>query len=148
MTFPVIFHILGRDVPAHAVLELAAYLTGMQTYLLIRRRDQSLSVQPEKVLWLIVFCVVGALLGSKVLAWLESAPDYWAARADPRSWLGGKTIVGGLLGGWIGVEIGKCIFGITARTGDAIIQPNRGPRERRATSGITPGILYRRRQNK
>jgi len=44
-------------------------------------------------------------------------------RHDPRAWLGGKTIVGGLLGGWIGVEIVKRIRGVRASTGDAYVLP-------------------------
>jgi prolipoprotein diacylglyceryltransferase len=77
----------------------------------------------EQNLWLIVACVFGALIGSKLLAWLESWPDYWAHRADVPAILGGKTIVGGLLGGWIGVEIAKKLMRITARTGDLFVFP-------------------------
>ena len=38
-------------------------------------------------------------------------------------WLGGKTIVGGLLGGWIGVEIAKSRLGVRAATGDGYVFP-------------------------
>lgn len=37
--------------------------------------------------------------------------------------LGGKTIVGGLLGGWIVVEVLKRRLGVTARTGDVYVGP-------------------------
>ena len=37
--------------------------------------------------------------------------------------MGGKTIVGGLLGGWIGVEVAKKRLGITHSTGDAYVLP-------------------------
>jgi prolipoprotein diacylglyceryltransferase len=36
---------------------------------------------------------------------------------------GGKTIVGGLLGGWLGVEIAKRLSGIKRRTGDLFALP-------------------------
>jgi prolipoprotein diacylglyceryltransferase len=36
---------------------------------------------------------------------------------------GGKTIVGGLLGGWLGVEIVKKLSGIKRRTGDLFALP-------------------------
>jgi prolipoprotein diacylglyceryltransferase len=36
---------------------------------------------------------------------------------------GGKTIVGGLLGGWLGVEIAKRVSGIRRRTGDLFALP-------------------------
>jgi prolipoprotein diacylglyceryltransferase len=47
----------------------------------------------------------------------------WAHRADPTAWLGGKTIVGGLIGGWWGVEIAKRCLGLRTRTGDAYVIP-------------------------
>ena len=51
------------------------------------------------------------------------SPDEIAQINDWRSLLGGKTIVGGLLGGWIAVELAKKYFGITQRTGDAYVAP-------------------------
>jgi prolipoprotein diacylglyceryltransferase len=121
MTFPVEFHILSRPIPAHAVFEVAAYIVGVQTYLLIRRKRPQ-DVPVEHTLWIVVACVFGAFVGSKLLAWVESLDAYRAA-ADPRAWFGGKTIAGGLLGGWAGVEIAKRFFGIITRTGDAYVLP-------------------------
>jgi prolipoprotein diacylglyceryltransferase len=123
MSFPVNFDILGRAVPAHVVFELAAYVVGFQTYLLIRRRGRSNTLPAEKSIWLIVGCVFGAFVGSKILAWLESAPQYWAQRHTVEAWLGGKTIVGGILGGWIGVEVAKRVTRVAQRTGDAFVLP-------------------------
>jgi prolipoprotein diacylglyceryltransferase len=123
MTFPVDFHVFGRTIPSHAVFELAAYIVGFQTYLLLRRRSRSTVVPIEQNLWLIVACVFGAFFGSKLLAWLESAPHYWAHRHEVEAWLGGKTIVGGILGGWIGVELAKRIMRISVRTGDQFVLP-------------------------
>lgn len=123
MSFPVEFHLLGRSIPAHAIFETLAYVVGLQTYLLLRYRQRERAVPVEQNLWLIVGCVLGALVGSKLLAWLESPVEYWSNRHNPAAWLGGKTIVGGLLGGWIGVEITKKVLGITQRTGDLFVLP-------------------------
>ena len=127
MTFPVEFTLFGRTVPAHGVLELAAYAVGFQTYLFQRRRavraQRPTTLPAEHAVWVIVGAVFGALFGSKVLAFLESFREYWPHRADPAVWIGGKTIVGGLLGGWLGVEIVKKILGVTRRTGDAFVIP-------------------------
>jgi prolipoprotein diacylglyceryltransferase len=109
------------------VFEVLAYCVGFQTFLLLRRRaargGSSAALPAEVAVWVIVGAVFGALVGSKLLAWLESARDYWAQRDNPMSWLGGKTIVGGLLGGWIGVELVKRRLHITRRTGDAFVIP-------------------------
>ena len=125
MTFPVEFHILGRSFPAHPVMEVLAYTGGFQLYLRLRRRERfrESTIPFDQTMWLLVGCVFGALVGSKLLAWAESPLDYWHARADPRVWLGGKTIVGGLLGGWIGVEMAKSRLRIRHSTGDVFVFP-------------------------
>jgi prolipoprotein diacylglyceryltransferase len=126
MSFPVVFHIAGRAVPAHLVFELLAYAGAFQIYLLLRRREKpewAATISPETHVWLIAGAILGALFGAKLLAVIESFPDYWHARADPRVWLQGKTIVGGLLGGWIGVEIAKKMSGLRGSSGDAYTFP-------------------------
>ena len=67
--------------------------------------------------------IFGALIGSKLLAWVESPQEYFGRFPDWHRLLGGKTIVGGLLGGWVGVEIAKKIVGIKHATGDLYIIP-------------------------
>jgi phosphatidylglycerol:prolipoprotein diacylglycerol transferase len=57
------------------------------------------------------------------LAWAEAPGFYWAMRDDPHFWFGGKTIVGGLLGGWMGIEIAKKALGISRSTGDLCVYP-------------------------
>jgi prolipoprotein diacylglyceryltransferase len=122
MTFPVEFNLFDRRIPAHGVFEIGAYVVGFQTYLLTRRK-QAQPIAAEQMIWIIVAAVFGALFGSKLLAFLESFRDYWPRRADPAAWIGGKTIVGGLLGGWAGVEIVKKILHVTRRTGDGFVIP-------------------------
>jgi phosphatidylglycerol:prolipoprotein diacylglycerol transferase len=107
----------------HALFEMLAYTIGFQLYLRTRKFWKHPAVPLEKNLWIIVACVFGALLGSKVLNVFEMPLDYWAHRGDLAYWLEGKTIVGGLLGGWLGVEIAKKKLGIAYATGDAYVFP-------------------------
>jgi len=123
MTFPHYFHIFGLRLHPHPVMELIAYSGGFQIYLYLRRKTPRASVPFEQNMWLIVGAVFGALIGSKLLAWIESAPDYWQHRHELAAWLGGKTIVGGLLGGWAGVEIAKKLMRIRQSTGDLFVYP-------------------------
>lgn len=125
MSFPVYFHLFGRAVHPHMAMEVLAYGGGAQLYWALRRRARRTGevVDDERMLWLIVGAVLGALVGSKVLAWVESIHAYWPHRGDPRMWLGGKTIVGGLLGGWMGVEIAKKRLGVRRSTGDLFVFP-------------------------
>lgn len=123
MTFPVYFHAFSHRIHPHMVMEVIAYSAGFQLYRILRPRFPRAKVPFEQNLWIFVGAVFGALIGSKVLAWVESLPDYWPHRFDPAAWAGGKTIVGGLLGGWAGVEIAKKCLGIRQSTGDAFVFP-------------------------
>ena len=57
-----------------------------------------------------------------MLAFMEHF-DEFADREVPIILFGGKTIVGGLLGGTFAIEATKKILGITARTGDVYVTP-------------------------
>ena len=128
MLFPHYFHLFGRTLHPHPVMELIAYSGGFQLYLHLRRRSAKLypdrpAIPFEQNMWIIVGAIFGALVGSKLLAWLESPLEYFPHWRDPRMWLGGKTIVGGLLGGWIGVEIAKKCVRVRPSTGDLYVFP-------------------------
>ncbi|MEM8931085.1 MAG: hypothetical protein AAGE94_07910 [Acidobacteriota bacterium] len=100
----------------HTLFGLAAYSVGFAVFRYQRRRADFLA-GPTR--WtLVVAAVLGAAAGAKVLHWLAN-PSRWSTYAeDPTTLLAGNTLVGGLLGGWIAVEVVKARLGITERTGD------------------------------
>src|SRR5579863_8735992 len=101
----------------HFLFELAAYFVGFQTYLYLRRRSGTQVLAGIDALWVIAGAIAGAAVGSKLVYWLQY-PDYLAAHpGDLAVWLGGKTIVGALLGGLAGVEIVKKLRSIKISTG-------------------------------
>jgi prolipoprotein diacylglyceryltransferase len=124
VTWPLTFEILGLRIPAHQAFETLGYFVGARVYFASRRSSVAQPLPFETSLWLLVGAIFGAWAGSKILAWLEM-PEYYLAlaRAHPIELLGGKTIVGGLLGGWAGIEIAKRALGITQSTGDAFVWP-------------------------
>lgn len=120
MTFPVTFEVLGQTVHAHGVMESLGYLVGGMLYRRARKREGP-RMPIEAALWMLAGVVMGAYVGSKVLAILEMPGHYWQYRHDVRLLWQGKTIVGGMLGAWAGVEIVKWFHGIRRRTGDAFV---------------------------
>lgn len=124
MTFPVVFNLGFACVPAHLVFESLGYTAGFEAYRHHRKWQRPIDhLSPEASAWLVAGIILGAAIGSKVLNWIEVWPEYWAARNQPLVWMQGKTIVGGLLGGWIGAEIAKLYQGIRCNTGDAFVLP-------------------------
>lgn len=122
MEFPVYLWLGPLKIHPHALFELLAYSVGFQLY---RRRakQQLVSTPIETRMWLLVACVLGAALGAKLLGWLET-PFVIDPVTGSHQWLApGKTITGGLLGGWAGIEIAKRNLGITTSTGDAYVWP-------------------------
>jgi len=107
----------------HPIFEALGYVSAYLLYKRERARQSDSLTEYHR--WLIIAAgAIGALLGSRFLGILEELPrpgfDWHMFFAISG---GGKTIVGGLLGGWIAVEFAKRISGIRARTGDIFAVP-------------------------
>ena len=119
LQFPV--HILG--IHPHLLFETLGWLAGALTMVWVRRTSGD-PLSDEKRVQLALAAFAGAVLGAKLLAWLEHPYTTWEGLTEsPALLIGGKTIVGGLLGGMIGVELAKKHLGITQRTGDQWVLP-------------------------
>lgn len=115
---PVLFTIGGVPVRAYAVLVLLGFLAAAA----VRRVELSRLGHPSLpgYRWVPLGALLGAAVGSKLGMALFEPPRDWAALLALMLALDftGKTVVGGIAGGYIGVEITKKIVGIRRRTGD------------------------------
>ena len=109
------------QVHPHALFDVLSYLIGGQVFWWMRRRAPAPSVPFEKMMWVLVGMAGGAMLGAKLLAYAESWPVFWAGRGTLATWMSGKTIAGGLIGGWIGVEVAKRWVCLKESTGDGVV---------------------------
>jgi prolipoprotein diacylglyceryltransferase len=118
---------IGSHPAWHPVLETLAYASGYAAFRWLRTRQGDVLEEPQR--WTVLAsAAVGALIGSRILGLAEQWPAVVTAwRSSHIVALifspGGKTIVGGLLGGWIGVEIAKKASRIRRRTGDLFALP-------------------------
>ncbi|HUB51998.1 MAG TPA: prolipoprotein diacylglyceryl transferase family protein [Terracidiphilus sp.] len=118
---------IGSHPAWHPVFETLAYAAGYATFRWMRSRRGDPIGEPQR--WTVIAAAaLGALAGARLLGLAEQWPTVLAAwRAHKILALliapGGKTIVGGLLGGWIGVEAVKFATGIRSRTGDLFAVP-------------------------
>jgi phosphatidylglycerol---prolipoprotein diacylglyceryl transferase len=121
MHFPLEIPVGPYSLNAHVAFESMAYLVAYRIYVSQRRAGDFLSASSR--LSIVAAAAVGAAIGSKVLAWLEDPAALLAHWNDSAYLMGGKTIVGGLLGGTITVEWIKRRLGIRERTGDLFALP-------------------------
>lgn len=106
----------------HPVFEALGYTLGFAAYKYARKTAGD--ILPEQQRWSVVAAAaLGALLGSRLLGLLEQSPRMHLKLSQLFLPGGGKTIVGGLLGGWAAVELIKKIEGIRTRTGDLFSLP-------------------------
>jgi prolipoprotein diacylglyceryltransferase len=149
LAFPVYFEIGPLRLHPHGVMEALAY--GMGLYVSLFRRlsvklepslttgqpsdgqpsddTQRLSVaddapplSPAQQTSISVGALVGALLGAKLLVLVQHLDLLWQDwRLFALLALQGKTIVGALLGGLVGVELTKKLIGVRRSTGDRFV---------------------------
>lgn len=122
MTFPVYIPLFGLRIHPHFIFESLAYTLAFVIYRKLKARYGD--PVNESVRWSVIAAAAfGAVLGSKFLYWLEDPVRIATHWHDPAVILGGKTIVGGLIGGLIAVEWVKKRIGETRRTGDLFAVP-------------------------
>ncbi len=107
----------AQSTPAvHAILEWLAYFAGARVYLRQRRRTP-IDVPHLDRLLLFACTLFGAAAGAIGLHIAESWS--WLSAQPISQWISGKSVLGGMLGGTIGTEIGKRAIGWWSSTGDA-----------------------------
>jgi prolipoprotein diacylglyceryltransferase len=105
----------------HFVFEWLAILSGVQVYRWLKRRKGQMKITEGSSFSVLLGCILGAGVGNKLVFALEY-PPLWMEHGW-QALLQGQSIVGGLLGGLIGVEIAKKISGIQHSTGDDFVLP-------------------------
>jgi prolipoprotein diacylglyceryltransferase len=111
----------GPHLWIHPVFEILAYAAGYALYRRSLNGQEDLSEEEQR--WqMIAAAALGALIGSRTLGLLDQAPAghfTWSTAVLP----GGRTAVGGLLGGWIAMVLCKRQPGLFARTCDLFAVP-------------------------
>ncbi|EZH72789.1 diacylglyceryl transferase [Aquimarina atlantica] len=115
---PIVF---GYKVNIHLILEYTAFFIGFRYYVYLKKRTQD-PISSSNRLSIIIGAVFGAFFGSRFFGFLEHP----AFSFDPEyvvRLLSIKTIMGGLFGGLLGVELAKKIIGEKHSSGDLFTFP-------------------------
>ena len=106
----------------HTAFEWFAIFVGARLYL--RTSKTSLrELGATRNYAVVLGCIVGAAIGNKAAHWIHHVDNWHLLKASPWLILQGQSIVGGLLGGLVGVELGKKFAGVTESTGDRFVTP-------------------------
>jgi prolipoprotein diacylglyceryltransferase len=122
MSFPVEFSVGSLHLSAHLIFEVLAFFVGYRYFVFLRKGRED-HISEENRIKIIAGAALGAFFFSRLLGSLEN-PAGWFH--EDNFWLyffKNKTIVGGLLGGLLGVELIKKVIGERQSSGDLFVFP-------------------------
>lgn len=115
---PIVF---GYPINCHLVLEYLAFFIAFRYYIYLKKRKTDI-ISGTNRLSIILGAAIGALVGSRLIGVLEN-PLITFSQGNLIQLLNTKTIMGGLFGGLLGVEIVKKRIGERESSGDLFTGP-------------------------
>jgi prolipoprotein diacylglyceryltransferase len=122
MEFPVHIGIGNYFIQAHLLFELLGYFIGFRYYLFFRKGYTDV-ISSENRVWILIGAAFGAFFFSRLLGGLENPSLIRESKNALIYFYQNKTIVGGLLGGLLGVELIKKVIGEKHSSGDLFVFP-------------------------
>lgn len=113
--------VYGFRINIHLILEYLAFFIAFRYYLELRKAAPDL-ISNRNRLSIILGAIIGALIGSRLIGFLEH-PMITLNSGDLIYLLNTKSIMGGLFGGMIGVEVAKKIINEKHSSGDLFTYP-------------------------
>ncbi|MEC7265604.1 MAG: prolipoprotein diacylglyceryl transferase family protein [Bacteroidota bacterium] len=121
MTIPFEPSLFGIKINVHLILEYLAFFIGFRYYIRLRRSSKD-NISNGNRLSIILGAIVGAFIGSRLMGFLEN-PLIPMNTDNLLQFLNTKSIMGGLFGGLIGVELSKKIIREKQSSGDLFTFP-------------------------
>jgi phosphatidylglycerol:prolipoprotein diacylglycerol transferase len=113
--------IAGVPINVHLILEYLAFFIAYRYYVFLRKRKVD-SIPTSNRLSIILGAALGAFVGSRLMGFLEH-PEFDLGKTTFFQLYNLKTIMGGLFGGLLGVEITKKMIGEPKSSGDLFTLP-------------------------
>jgi phosphatidylglycerol:prolipoprotein diacylglycerol transferase len=100
---------------SYDVFVTLGFLTGMMVFFYqYQRKEDSYG----HFINLFIAALIGGAIGAKLPIWIFNYKEILGHSLSIVTLLSGKTVLGGIIGGWIAVEIEKHRLGIKRKTGD------------------------------
>lgn len=115
---PVLFSIGKINVSSYSFFVTLGLVVGIALYYWYARKQNKLG---EKTFYLALAAFFGAAIGAKLPIWIMNFPLIIANLGNLPLLLSGRTILGGLIGGTIAVNITKKYIGVTEKRGNIFV---------------------------
>jgi prolipoprotein diacylglyceryltransferase len=120
--FPVLWELGSFSLSAHLLFETLAFILGFRLFLFLRKRNGD-TIEENNRLIILGAAIFGSFLFSRLIGSLENPPLWFSSEHPLLHFLANKTILGGLLGGLLTVELVKWILGEKRSSGDLFTYP-------------------------
>jgi len=114
---PVLFRVFGINVESYAFFVTLALIVGFTFYFLNAKQKKKLN---ENTFFLAVAALVGGALGAKLPIWIYHFKDLIVS-GNVSLFLSGRTVIGGIIGGFVAVKLTKWKLGIKQRMGNQFV---------------------------
>jgi prolipoprotein diacylglyceryltransferase len=113
--YPTLATVAGVPIPTHGVFVALGVLVATAVFVVeARRRGQT----DERIIYVVLGALVGGAVFMRLGTWLQHV-DLRENASLTEQWLyGNRSILGGLVGAWLGVHVAKRLVGYSLRTGD------------------------------
>ncbi len=122
MQFPLDIAVGKFSLSSHLLFETLGFIIGFRYYLFLRKKSIDLIPQSNRAV-ILIGAAAGGFLFSRIIGSLENPTLFFNSPHPLLYFYSDKTIVGGLLGGLIGVEISKKIIHEKKSSGDLFTYP-------------------------
>jgi phosphatidylglycerol:prolipoprotein diacylglycerol transferase len=122
MQFPVDISVGNFSISSHLLFETLGFVIAYRFYVSLRKKNGDLIPSSNRAI-IMIAGAAGGFLFSRVIGALEYPLAFFHSSHPALYFYSDKTIVGGLLGGLIAIEIAKKIIGEKKSSGDLFTYP-------------------------
>jgi len=113
--YPTLAPLIGVPVPTHGFFVGLGVLVAAAVFVVeARRRGQT----DERILYVVLGALAGGAIFMRLGTWLQHVDLRQNASLVEQWAYGNRSILGGLVGAWVGVHVAKKLVGYRLRTGD------------------------------
>ncbi|MGE5329176.1 MAG: prolipoprotein diacylglyceryl transferase [Deltaproteobacteria bacterium] len=112
---PILFNIAGFEIPSYSAFVLLGLIVGVLVFYIDAKRQK---VNNENTFFIVAAAFTFGALGAKLPIWIANYKLILVEPTNLSALLSGRTIVGGLIGGTLGVILTKRVLKIKDKRGN------------------------------